>query len=148
MSESGGLSLNDVVEVAARAADARGLRFGCEEKDRRLFIHLERGDESVPSEPTRRRVQFWTSGTGAFVADFDGTYSHQEHAYDRRDQTQAVELLVAFADQYLSGAGEARTLRTRPWPWRPAQWLAISCGEGTVLLRRRSHPARSDQVAP
>jgi hypothetical protein len=104
------LDYPEIVEIARQDAERKGMAVEGAEKDESLFVTIRRAKSSA-DDPQVTEVTFWTSGTGAFLVDFDNRWSWQLFAYDRADQIDAIHDLMKVADYYLRGAGEEQAIK-------------------------------------
>lgn len=132
------LTYPEVVEIADGDAKLKGLLMASTERDESLFVNISRPRMSGV-DSRRNNVVFWTSGTGAFLVDFDDRWSWQVMAYDRMNQVDAVHEIMKVADRYLRGAGEEQATKSRLWPTKQVIIMDID-GERIVLQAKRPGP--------
>jgi hypothetical protein len=125
------LTYGDIGEIATRDAELNGLVTVSAERDESLFVTIHSA-RSGDGDASRREVTFWTSGTGAFLVDFDDRWTWQVFAYDRADQVEAVHDIMKVVGGYLRGAGEEREFKKRLRQPRRAIIMSVD-GERIVL---------------
>lgn len=132
------LTYPEVVEIAGGDAELKGLPMTSTERDESLFVNIFR-PRTWRVDSRRNNVTFWTSGTGAFLVDFDDRWSWQVMAYDRMDQINAVHEIIKVADSYLRGGGEEQATKSRLWSTKQVIVMDID-GERIVLQAKRLGP--------
>lgn len=131
-----GLRYSEILKSTVGHAELRGLEVEGTVRDEALFVTIRRR-QKLSSVTSRDKVTFWTSGTGAFVSDFDDQWYRVVTEYTPDDQADAVREIVEVAESYLQGDGE-EFIKKSKWR-RQKRFLSLRIyGELVILQESRS----------
>ncbi|SHN34994.1 hypothetical protein [Cryptosporangium aurantiacum] len=135
-----GLTYAAILEITAREAQYRGLEIDSSERDKVLHVTIRPGANFGPARD-RTGATFWTTGTGAFLCDFDD-WQWVRTDYTSADQEEALRDITEVAARYFRGDGVESVLTSR-WLRRQRRILRLDIDGQTVNLQRRTGPVEA-----